>query len=144
MKWLVSRPMKIDTGQLSEVLAAEPRVMLAMLFGSSASGEVPPGSDVDVGVLLSPPPTPLEFYNFCQRVASKLDGIADLDLVGLSSASSILAFEALCGRRLVVKDPEQVATFASETARQYEDDMMAVERAKERPVLCLVTDEGEV
>jgi predicted nucleotidyltransferase len=127
---------KIDIGQLSEVLAAEPRLVLATLFGSSASGEVRPESDVDVGVLLSPSPTPLEFYDFYQRVASRLHGIDDLDLVDLSAASSILAFEALCGRRLVVKDPEQVATFASETARQYEDDMMVVEKARGRPVPC--------
>ncbi len=134
--------MKLDIERLSEVLAAEPRVMLATLFGSSVSGEVRPGSDVDVGVLLSPPPTPMEFYEFYQRVVSRLDRIADLDLVDLSAASSILAFEALCGRRLVVKDPEQVATFASETARQYEDDMLAVGRIKQRPALCLATDES--
>lgn len=116
--------------------------MLATLFGSSASGEVRPGSDIDIGVLLSPPPTPLEFYEFYQRVASRLDGIDDLDLVDLSAADSVLAFEALCGRRLVVKDPEQVATFASETARQYEDDMLGVEKAKQHPGLCLASDEA--
>jgi hypothetical protein len=74
----------------------------------------------------------LEFYDFYQRVASRLSGIDDLDLVDLSAASSVLAFEALCGRRLVVKDPEQVATFASETARQYEDDMAGIGECRGR------------
>lgn len=116
--------MNLDIDNLSQVLAAEPRVMLATLFGSARDGTVRDGSDVDIAVLLSPTPSPIEFYEFYQRIASRLGHIAELDLVDLSRADSILAFEALCGRRLVVRDAERVATFVSEVARQYEDDML--------------------
>lgn len=105
-------------------LEAKPNVVLAVIFGSAKEGVVLPGADVDIGVLLSPQPTPLEFYAFYQETAAQLSEIAELDLVDLGRAGSVLAFEALCGRRLVVRDDEAVATFASQTARQYEDDML--------------------
>ncbi len=116
--------MKLDIDAVSQVLAAEPGVLLAALFGSSREGNVREGSDVDIGVLLSPAPSPMEFYEFYQRVAARLSHVAELDLVDLLRADSVLAFEALCGRRLVVRNPEAVATFVSEVARQYEDDML--------------------
>ena len=56
--------------------------------------------------------------------ATTLSEIPELDLVDLNHANSVLAFEALCGRRLVCRNAEAVAAFASETARQYEDDML--------------------
>lgn len=115
--------MTLDIQRITNVLAAHENVMLAMLFGSSRDGEVREDSDVDIGVLLVPQPTPMDFYSFYQELAAELPEIDRLDLVDLGRANSILAFEALCGRRLVVRDPETVAGFASLTARQYEDDM---------------------
>ena len=50
--------------------------------------------------------------------------MAELDLIDLTRAGSVLAFEALCGRRLVVRDAEAVAAFASRVAREYESDML--------------------
>ena len=116
--------MKLDVEHLSRVLADEPDVLLATLFGSAQDGDIREGGDVDVGVLLSPRPRPLDFYDFYQRIASRIAGVDDLDLIDLSRAGSVLAFEALCGRRLVTRDAEKVAGFVSETARQYEDDML--------------------
>jgi len=116
--------MKLDVDAVKEALDAEPGVLLATLFGSAKDGLVREGSDVDIGVLLSPRLSPIEFYEFYQRVASRLPSVDELDLVDLAHADSILAFEALCGRRLIVRDPEAVAGFVSEMARQYEDDML--------------------
>ena len=116
--------MKLDIDSLAATLAADPQVALAFLFGSAQNGTVRDGGDVDIGVLLSPVPTPLEFYTFYKKVASRLPGIDDLDLVDLSRANSVLAFEAIRGKRLVVRDPEAAAGFVSLTARQYEDDML--------------------
>ena len=116
--------MTLDMDVLAAAFAADPRVILATVFGSAKDGTVRPGSDVDVGVLLSPAPTPLEFYAFYMEVAAKLSAIAELDLVNLSHAGSVLAFEALNGRRLVVRDAEAVAAFSSRVAREYEDDML--------------------
>ena len=116
--------MTLNMDVLAAALGADPRVVMAVLFGSARDGEVRPGSDVDIGVLLSPAPTPLEFYAFYQETAARLSGIPELDLVDLNGANSVLAFEALCGRRLFVRDADAAATFASRVAREYEDDML--------------------
>ena len=116
--------MILDVNALTAAFAGDPRVVLAVLFGSAKDGTVRDGSDVDVGVLLSPSLTRLEFYGFYQELSTRLSGIAELDLVDLSCTGSVLAFEALCGRRLIVRDEEAVAAFSSQTARQYEDDML--------------------
>ena len=83
-----------------------------------------PGSDVDIGVLLSPALTSLEFYAFYVEMTARLKTLAELDLVDLNHAGSVLAFEALCGRRLLVRDRDAVAAFSSRVAREYEDDML--------------------
>lgn len=116
--------MTLDMDSLAAKVGSDPRVVLAVIFGSAKDGMVRDGGDVDVGVLLSPRPTPVEFYEFYQKLAAELGEISELDLIDLSRASSVLAFEALCGRRLVVRDADAAAAFASETARQYEDDML--------------------
>ncbi len=116
--------MKLDFAQLADAFAEEPDVVLAILFGSSKGGDVSPGSDVDIGVLLSPEPTPVQFFELYLRVTRRLEMLSEVDLVDLNRASSILAYEALCGRRLVVRDPDAVATFSSRVARQYEDDLL--------------------
>lgn len=116
--------MKLDLNQLRMALEKDPRVILAVLFGSARDGMVRPGSDVDLAVLFASMLSPVEFYDFYQSLAARLPDIAELDLVDLHRASTVLAFEALCGRRLLVRDAECVAGFASQAARQYEEDMM--------------------
>lgn len=116
--------MNLDMAQLADVFAQESRVVLAVLFGSSKDGTVRPGSDVDIGVLLSPALSPVEFFEFYVEMTSRLHSIVELDLVDLNHAGSILAFEALSGHRLFVRDPDAVAAFSSQTARQYESDML--------------------
>ena len=116
--------MTLDMATLAAVFADDPRVVLAVLFGSAQDGTVRSGSDVDIGVLLSPALTPLEFYSFCLELSARLSTIPELDLVDLNHAGSILAFEALCGRRIFVRDADSVAAFSSHVARQYEDDLL--------------------
>ena len=116
--------MRLDFTALIAALAADPRVIMAVVFGSAKDGVVRPGSDVDIGVLLSPALTALEFYAFYQETAARLSMIPELDLVDLTRAGSVLAVEALCGRRLFVRDAETVAAFSSRVAREYEDDML--------------------
>ncbi|MEI8120832.1 MAG: nucleotidyltransferase domain-containing protein [bacterium] len=116
--------MTLDMNALAAAFSEDPRVVLATLFGSSKEGIVRPGSDVDIGVLLSPALTPLEFYTFYVDLTAKLSSIPELDLVDLNRAGSVLAFEALCGRRLFVRNNEAVAAFSSRVAREYESDML--------------------
>lgn len=116
--------MTLDMDTLAAVFANDPRIILATIFGSAKDGTVRQGSDVDIAVLLSPALSPLEFYAFYGEVVTKLSTIAELDLVDLNHADSVLAFEALCGRRLFVGNAETVAAFSSRVAREYEDDML--------------------
>lgn len=116
--------MTLDMDALAAAFADDPRVVLATLFGSAKDGMVRHGSDVDIAVLLSPTLIPLEFYAFYVEITAKLGAIPELDLVDLNHAGSVLAFEALCGRRLFVGNDETVAAFSSRVAREYEDDML--------------------
>ncbi|MFA5043924.1 MAG: nucleotidyltransferase domain-containing protein [Kiritimatiellia bacterium] len=116
--------MTLDMDALAAGFAADPRVVLAVLFGSAKNGAVRQDSDVDIGVLLSPALTPVAFYKFYVEMTAKLSSIAELDLIDLNHAGSILAFEALCGRRIFVRDNEIVAAFSSRVAREYEADML--------------------
>ena len=115
---------KLDLVQLTDVFAQDSRVVLAVLFGSAKDGTVRQGSDVDIGVLLSQALSPVCFFNFYVEMTSRLNSIGELDLVDLNHAGSVLAFEALSGRRLFVRDPDAVAAFSSQVARQYESDML--------------------
>ena len=116
--------MTLDMERLAAVFAESPRVVFAVLFGSSMEGTVRHGSDVDIGVLLMPAPGPIEFFDFYVRTTARLPDVAELDLIDLSRAGSVLAFEALSGRRLFVRDAEALAAFASRVAREYESDML--------------------
>lgn len=116
--------MNLDLDKLAAEFAADPRIVFAVLFGSSRDGTVRPGSDVDIGVLLDPALQPLDFYRFYVAMTARLKDIPELDLVDLNHAGTILAFEALCGRRLFVRDADAVATFSSRVAREYESDML--------------------
>ena len=116
--------MTLDMDALAAAFAADPRVVLATVFGSARDGTVRHGGDVDIGVLLSPALPPLEFYAFYVEMTARLDTVPELDLVDLNHAGSVLAFEALRGRRLFVGDNEAAAAFSSRVARKYEDDML--------------------
>ena len=116
--------MTLDLKILGTAFAEDPRVVMAVLFGSAKDGTMRPGSDVDIGVLLSPSLSPVEFYRFYVDLTARLRSIPELDLVDLNHANSVLAFEALCGRRLFVRDPHAAATFSSYVAREYESDML--------------------
>lgn len=116
--------MTLDMDTLAAAFAGDRRVVLATVFGSARDGVLRRGSDVDIAVLLSPPMSPLEFYDFYVELTAKLSAVPELDLVDLNHAGSVLAFEALCGRRLFVRDADAAAAFSSCVARQYEDDML--------------------
>lgn len=91
-----------DTEALTRVLAGEPRIRLAYLFGSVASGDEHPGSDVDVAVLALPPMSLAER----ERLRSALAGAAGrpVDLVALDEAPPLLAREVIGGRLLLCRD----------------------------------------
>jgi predicted nucleotidyltransferase len=109
-------------------LSAHPDIIAAWLFGSAQSGELRPGSDLDIAVLFETSPTLdrlVELRADLQQ-ATQIDAI---DLVVLNNASPVLRFEAISGQDIYCRDMGQRATFVSLSAREYEDEMAQLQRA---------------
>ena len=106
------------------LLAALPDAWAIYVFGSFASGEEWPGSDLDLAVLL-PPGCRIE--NLLQVMADvSAKAHRDVDLVDLRRAGDVLRREVLgAGRTLHVSAPDQVlaweATAMSRYARHREE-----------------------
>ncbi len=115
----MSRP--IDWNATLPIWQGEANVVDASAFGSARDGELRPGSDADVGVLLARRPT------FDEQLAllGWLQDALQIDEVALV----ILRFEAVLGRRPFNRDLAAMAEFVSLTAREYEDEMPQNERA---------------
>jgi len=109
------------------VLAASANVVAAWAFGSSQDGSVCPGSDLDIGALFRRKPGLDELGDLLLRLQRAL-GFEEIDLVVLNGASSLLRFEAVSGRPVYCRDPNQRAAFVSLSAREYEDDVALFER----------------
>lgn len=111
---------------ISEVLQQEPTVVAAWLFGSRASGRAGPESDTDIGVLCVEPLGWDDLLELAVRLEAAAGG--RIDLVDVASADSILAFEAVSGRRLFVRDTGRTAAAVSLIAREYESAMEYIKR----------------
>lgn len=114
-----------------QVLAASPLVRSAWLFGSQASGRSRSDSDIDLGIVTSRPLHWTEYADLHQELvgAARTDAI---DLSVLNEAGPVLRYEAVRGRNLLCKKPEQQAAFVSLAAREYEDHMLRLERFLEQ------------
>jgi hypothetical protein len=100
----------------------EPRanVRLAYVFGSTARGQARPSSDVDVAVLLDPPPEPRDL----DQLTSDLCGAAGgpVDLVVLTTSPPLLAHEIVkTGRILICRDENERIRFETRVAARYLD-----------------------
>jgi predicted nucleotidyltransferase len=110
--------------ELEAFFRADDNVVFAVVFGSSASGVVAPGSDLDVAVRFRTPPAPgKEYLDYYLRLCAAVPAVEAVDLVNLNTAGPILAFEALRGRMIRKNDPEETAAFFSLVCREYEDVM---------------------
>jgi len=114
---------------LQKALNQHDKIAFAFLFGSSKDGKlIKDGADVDIALYLSEKPSAdmlAEIVGLCQD-AIQYDNI---DLVVLNDADPILSFEALSGRLLVCNNEEAYLSFFSLTCRQYEDEMLRIERS---------------
>ncbi|MBK7586102.1 MAG: nucleotidyltransferase domain-containing protein [Myxococcales bacterium] len=86
---------------LQQLLAEEPRVELALLFGSHASGRATSASDVDLGVRFAPGLCPTERRSLANRLERGL--CAPLDLIDLDDAPPLLRME-MARAGVVVKE----------------------------------------
>ena len=100
--------------QLAERLHAESDIVLAIAFGSAATGKLRPDSDIDVAVLMSSPMT-------VERRRALTELLADaagrpVDLVDLSTSGVAVTRAALTqGRRLVTRDKPALARLLFKT-----------------------------
>ena len=103
---------------LRDVLAREGDVLLAVLFGSSATNRRRPTSDIDLGVLLMPG-TSIE-----RHLAARLSRVAGrvVDLVRLDEAPPLLRFEiARDGHVLLERSPHAWADFRARAMTDWWD-----------------------
>ena len=84
-------------------LLSQAGVEVAILFGSAASGELRPDSDIDIGILLASNRS-LDFVAEL-TLATELEQVlgCEVDLVRLDEASTLLRFEASQGQCLLEK-----------------------------------------
>jgi hypothetical protein len=90
------------------------------VFGSEASGNAGPESDLDLAVLFRQPPSTLERLDLQARLAA-LAG-RPVDLIDLDHAPPPLAFQVLRNGKLRVdRNPSRRHAFASALTGRYQD-----------------------
>ncbi len=97
-----------DVGAL---LSGENDLLLALAFGSAASGKLRADSDLDIAVLARAPLSAARRQALIERLA-QIAG-RPVDLVDLSSAGVVVTGEALQGKRLLCKDPRLLGELIS-------------------------------
>jgi len=115
----VKKIMHID--EIAEKLTPmfkEKDLLLVLLFGSSVSGKIHKGSDIDLAFLSD---TPVDILNITNKVINLLHA-NNIDLVDLSRASPLLKFSAAKnGKVLYEKRPGIFNEFYSLAFRMYVD-----------------------
>lgn len=112
---------------LDDLFASHPRVVAAWLFGSAHEERMRPDSDIDIGVLFETSPD-LDEWLALHAELQDIFASENIDLIILNGKSPILRFKAISGQALYCRSLEERATFASLTARQYEDAMALLAR----------------
>ncbi|MDR1022526.1 MAG: nucleotidyltransferase domain-containing protein [Prevotellaceae bacterium] len=99
-------------------------ISFAYIFGSSQGGVVKSGSDVDVAVYYTGSDVFARFAVEAQ-VENVVGNAIPIDVVVLQKADPVLAFEALKGKLLFVRDEnmEEYTNFYTRTCRLYEDEI---------------------
>lgn len=118
---------KYDKAPFTEFFRNDSNVVCALVFGSSISGNIKAGSDLDIAVLFYNPPEGEKKFEYYSRLCDVNDKIERIDFVALNTANEILAFEALKGEYLCKNDAEKTAAYFSLTCRMYEDTMANIE-----------------
>lgn len=114
---------------LSAVLATEPDLVAAWLYGSRARGEERPGSDVDVAVLLTDAP-PVSFAGLRLDLEGRLEAAVGLptQLLIANRAPADLVHRVLRdGVLLVENDPAARVRFEVRRRREYLDLLPALD-----------------
>jgi predicted nucleotidyltransferase len=117
---------------------AERGVVLAYLFGSQATSQAGPLSDVDIAVLLGPEVARDQWFDIQLELISELTSLFqrdDIDVVILNQATPLLADRVVrFGQRLYESDPLIRVRFEAETFHRY-IDTAPLRRAQRRRML---------
>ena len=99
-----------------------PEILFAFLFGSSKEGILRPGSDIDIAVYLE---KKVSIMTLIPRIIDRLESLtgSTCDLTILNATGPLIAFEALRGKLLFVRNESMdvYADFYSLTCRLSED-----------------------
>jgi hypothetical protein len=107
---------------LIDIVAAEPAVVAAYIFGSLARGAAGPLSDIDVGLLVSDADEAALVCDRTMEALSRRLGTSRVDVVSLASAPMPLRYRSIRDGLLVVRrDAGAVERFITETVLQYLD-----------------------
>jgi predicted nucleotidyltransferase len=121
-------PHRLDAGgrqavreRLGAVLADEPRVALAFVFGSFAADR--PFHDIDVGVLLEPGSGGDPGLDIVDRLERRVNAAAGfpVDLVILNDRPVTFLFHVFRGLLLTARDEGQLVRALEQTMRDYFD-----------------------
>lgn len=105
--------------QLKSYFNEQQNIRMAFLFGSRAKGRVRPGSDADVGIYLEPDYTRQDIY----RIWNELEDMLGLkvDLLVLNETTPSLAWTALKGKPLFIRDQSFYIQYMLDISREVED-----------------------
>lgn len=111
--------------QIDKRIFQKYKVKLAYLFGSQAKGTPAKESDFDIAVLFNKNPSDplaLKEITFLSLELSKFFP-AEVDVVSLNDASSLLKYEAISGRKvLYCKNEKERINFEVAVLKEYIDD----------------------
>jgi len=104
---------------LVEGIRAEvPDVVAVYLFGSAASGELRPDSDIDLAILAAAPLPATRLWSLAQSLA--LTAGRDVDLIDLQSASTVMRAQVISkGKRLYCADEARCGEFEDRVYSDY-------------------------
>jgi len=116
------KPHPVDSTALRTTLEARPEVLFAYLFGSCATGDITPLSDVDIAIYTAPETGGYDKKLELWHGLSTALKTEKLDLVLLNSAPVSLVFRVLQKRTLLLdRDPLKRHAFESLMMRKYFD-----------------------
>lgn len=105
-----------------------PEIPFAHIFGSSATGVVKMGSDIDIAIWFngSDPLIKVKVLETLEPVVNNIP----VDIVNICNANPLLAHEALAGNILFVREGQksQYASFYSKIAAEYEDKIYWIQK----------------
>lgn len=105
--------------QLQNYFRSHPKAAMAFLFGSQAWERSGPDSDVDLGVYFQPGYTREDVYRMWNQLEDLLK--KQVDLLVLNETTPSLAWAALKGKRLLVRDFNFYLRYMLDISREAED-----------------------